>query len=52
VWVTLIEVQQFMNWSRSVVNLSGGAARAHPPGVAPEASVEYFDSSEVFYTLY
>jgi hypothetical protein len=24
----------------------------HPPGVAPEASVDYFDSSEVFCTLY
>jgi hypothetical protein len=31
---------------------SGGGARAHPPGVAPEASVEYLDSSEVFYTFY
>jgi hypothetical protein len=26
---------------------SGGCARAHPPGVAPEASVEWFDSFEV-----
>jgi hypothetical protein len=26
---------------------SGGCARAHPPGVAPEASEEWFDSSEV-----
>jgi hypothetical protein len=41
-----------MNWSRSVVTFSGGCARAHPPGVAPEASVECFDSSEVFCTLY
>jgi hypothetical protein len=42
-----------MNWSHSVVVFfSGGGARAHPPGVAPEASVEYLDSSEVFYTLY
>jgi hypothetical protein len=27
--------------------LSGGCARAHPPGVAPEASEEWFDSFEV-----
>jgi hypothetical protein len=26
---------------------SGGSARAHPLGVAPEASEEWFDSSEV-----
>jgi hypothetical protein len=26
---------------------SGGCARAHPLGVAPEASEEWFDSSEV-----
>jgi hypothetical protein len=26
---------------------SGGCARAHPPGVALEASEEWFDSSEV-----
>jgi hypothetical protein len=26
---------------------SGGCARAHPPGVAPEASEEWFDSFEV-----
>jgi hypothetical protein len=26
---------------------SGGCARAHPPGVAPEAPEEWFDSSEV-----
>jgi hypothetical protein len=25
---------------------SGGCARAHPPGVAPEASEEWFDSFE------
>jgi hypothetical protein len=25
----------------------GGCARAHPPGVAPEASEEWSDSSEV-----
>ena len=25
---------------------SGGCERAHPPGVAPEASEEWFDSSE------
>jgi hypothetical protein len=41
-----------MNWSHSVVAFSGGGARAHPPGVAPEASVEYLDSSRVFYVLY
>jgi hypothetical protein len=52
VWVTLAEAQRVMNWSRSVVAFSGGCARAHPPGVAPEASVECLDSSEVFYTFY
>jgi hypothetical protein len=26
---------------------SGGCARAHPPGVAPKASEEWFDSFEV-----
>jgi hypothetical protein len=31
----------------SVTFCSGGCARVHPPGVAPEASVEWFDSSEV-----
>jgi hypothetical protein len=31
----------------SVILCSGGCARAHPPGVAPEASKEWFDSSEV-----
>jgi hypothetical protein len=41
-----------MNWSRSVVVFSSGGARAHPPGVAPEASVECLDSSEVFYAFY
>jgi hypothetical protein len=41
-----------MNWSRSVVAFSGGCVRAHPPGVAPEASVECFDSSEVFCIFY
>jgi hypothetical protein len=30
-----------------VIFCSGGCARAHPPGVAPEASKEWFDSSEV-----
>jgi hypothetical protein len=30
----------------SVTLCSGGCARAHPPGVAPEASEEWFDSSE------
>jgi hypothetical protein len=41
-----------MNWSRSVVVFSGGGARAHSPGVAPVASVECWDSSEVFYVFY
>jgi hypothetical protein len=31
----------------SVTFYSGGCVRAHPPGVAPEASEEWFDSSEV-----
>jgi hypothetical protein len=31
----------------SVTLCSGGCARAHPPGVALEASEEWFDSSEV-----
>jgi hypothetical protein len=31
----------------SVIFCSGGCARAHLPGVAPEASEEWFDSSEV-----
>jgi hypothetical protein len=31
----------------SVAFCSGGCARAHPPGVAPEASEEYFYSFEV-----
>jgi hypothetical protein len=31
----------------SVTLRSVGCARAHPPGVAPEASEEWFDSSEV-----
>jgi hypothetical protein len=31
----------------SVTLCSGGCARAHPPGVAPEASEEWFDSFEV-----
>jgi hypothetical protein len=31
----------------SVAFRSGGCARAHTPGVAPEASEEWFDSSEV-----
>jgi hypothetical protein len=31
----------------SVTFCSGGCARAHPPGVAPEAPEEWFDSSEV-----
>jgi hypothetical protein len=41
-----------MNWSHSVIAFSDGGTRAHLPGVAPEASVEYLDSSDVFYTLY
>jgi hypothetical protein len=47
--ITLPEVGQ--NWSRGVVIFSGGGARAHPPGVAPEASVEYGDSSEVLFAF-
>jgi hypothetical protein len=31
----------------SVILCFGGCAQAHPPGVAPEASEEWFDSSEV-----
>jgi hypothetical protein len=31
----------------SVTFCSGGCARVHPPGVAPEASEEWFDYSEV-----
>jgi hypothetical protein len=31
----------------SVTFRSDGCARAHPPGVAPEASEEWFDSFEV-----
>jgi hypothetical protein len=31
----------------SVTFYPGGCARAHPPGVAPEASEEWFYSSEV-----
>jgi hypothetical protein len=31
----------------SVILCSGGCTRAHPPCVAPEASEEWFDSSEV-----
>jgi hypothetical protein len=48
--ITLPEV--CLNWSRSVVIFSGGGARAHPPGVAPEASVECWDSSEVLFSFY
>jgi hypothetical protein len=47
--ITLPEV--CLNWSHSVVIFSGGGARAHPPGVAPEASVEYGDSSEVLFAF-
>jgi hypothetical protein len=35
------------DWPFSVTRCSGGCARAHPPGVAPEASEEWFDSCEV-----
>jgi hypothetical protein len=45
--ITLPEVCS--NWSRSVVIFFGGGARAHPPSVAPEASVECWDSSEVLF---
>jgi hypothetical protein len=37
------------SWRHS---FSGGCVRAHPLGVAPEASVECFDTSEVFGALY
>jgi hypothetical protein len=33
--------------SFSVIFCSSGCARAHPPGVAPKALEEWFDSSEV-----
>jgi hypothetical protein len=35
------------DWPFLVVFYSDGCARAHPSGVAPEASEEWFDSSEV-----
>jgi hypothetical protein len=35
----------------SIIFCSGWCARAHPPGVAPEASEEWFDSSEVLIPL-
>jgi hypothetical protein len=35
------------DWPFSVTFCSSGCARAHLPGVAPEASEEWFDSSEV-----
>jgi hypothetical protein len=38
-------------WSFLVVFCSDGCARAHPSGVAPEASEEWFDSFEVFNAL-
>jgi hypothetical protein len=41
-----------MNWSHSVVAFSSGCVRAHPPGVAPEASVECFDSFDIFCMFY
>jgi hypothetical protein len=34
-------------WVRGVAFRAGGGAGAPPPGVAPEASEEWFDSSEV-----
>jgi hypothetical protein len=34
-----------------VIFCSDGCARAHPSGVAPEASEEWFDSSEVLIFL-
>jgi hypothetical protein len=34
-----------------VIFCSDGCARAHPSGVAPEASEEWFDSSEVLILL-
>jgi hypothetical protein len=38
--ITLPEACLLMNWGRSVIVFSSGGARAHPPSVAPEASVE------------
>jgi hypothetical protein len=35
------------DWPLPVMFGSDGCARAHPSGVAPEASEEWFDSSEV-----
>jgi hypothetical protein len=35
------------DWSFLVAFCSDGCTRAHPSGVAPEASEEWFDSSEV-----
>jgi hypothetical protein len=35
------------NWPLPVMFGSDGCARAHPSGVAPEASEEWFDSSDV-----
>jgi hypothetical protein len=42
-------LSHFFAWDRpfSVAFRSSGCARAHPPGVAPEASEEWFDSFEV-----
>jgi hypothetical protein len=39
------------DWPLSVVFCSNGCARVHPSGIAPEASEEWFDSSEVFNAL-
>jgi hypothetical protein len=50
VWGTRLEaLSHFLQGDRplSVAFCSGGCARAHPPGVAPEASEEWFDSFEV-----
>jgi hypothetical protein len=49
VWHSLGGSAEFLQGDRpfSVIFVSSGCARAHPPGVAPEASEEWFDSSEV-----
>jgi hypothetical protein len=39
------------DWPFSVIFCSDGCERAHPSGVAPEVSEEWFDSSEVFDAL-
>jgi hypothetical protein len=40
-------VERRSDWPFSVAFCSGGCARAHPPGVAPKASEEWFNSFEV-----